>query len=296
MGNIGKNADQADAACENNTVGGTPREIGDERLVIVAGPCMLESLDLVMTVGEELKRSCDYRGFGYIFKASFDKANRTSLHSERGPGLERGLEWLAMIRKEIGVPVVTDIHEPCQAEAAAKAVDMLQIPAFLCRQTDLLVAASKTGLPVSVKKAQFMAPEDMSSVAEKCRESVASKVILCERGTSFGYRQLVVDFRSLVIMRGLGCPVMFDATHSVQRPGGMGSSSGGDRRFVLPLVRAALAVGVDALFLEVHPDPDNARSDGPNMIPLNKVDWLFDQIREADDLSRVKLGFAGLDW
>ena len=257
---------------------------------------MLESLGLGMTVAEELKRACDSRGFGYIFKASFDKANRTSLHSERGPGLERGLEWLAMIRKEIGVPVVTDIHEPCQAEAAAKAVDMLQIPAFLCRQTDLLVAASKTGLPVSVKKAQFMAPEDMSSVAEKCRESGASKVILCERGTSFGYRQLVVDFRSLVIMRGLGCPVMFDATHSVQRPGGMGSSSGGDRRFVLPLVRAALAVGVDALFLEVHPDPDNARSDGPNMIPLNKVDSLFDQIREADDLSRVKLGFAGLDW
>jgi 2-dehydro-3-deoxyphosphooctonate aldolase (KDO 8-P synthase) len=257
---------------------------------------MLESYDLGMRIAETLRPECASRGFGYIFKASFDKANRTSLHSERGPGLDMGLDWLARIRREAGVPVLTDIHVPEQASPVSEVADMIQIPAFLCRQTDLLVAAAKTGRPINVKKAQFLAAEDMASVVEKCRESGAKDVILCERGSMFGYRQLVVDFRSLVIMRSLGCPVMFDATHSVQRPGGMGSSSGGDRRFVLPLARAALAVGVDSLFLEVHPDPDNAKSDGPNMVPLDKVPFLLDQIREADDLSRKTLGFAGLDW
>ncbi|MDR3322180.1 MAG: 3-deoxy-8-phosphooctulonate synthase [Synergistaceae bacterium] len=270
--------------------------MGGERLVIVAGPCVLESPDLGMRVASKLKAECEARGFGYIFKASFDKANRTSIRGYRGPGLEKGLDWLGRIRAEAGVRVVTDIHEPNQAEPAAKVADMLQIPAFLCRQTDLLVAASMTGKPINVKKAQFLAPEDMASVVEKCRASGASDVILCERGSVFGYHQLVVDFRSLVVMRGLGCPVMFDATHSVQLPGGMGSSSGGDRRFVLPLVRAALAIGVDALFMEVHPDPENAKSDGPNMVPLDKTAWLLDQIREADALSREKLGFASLDW
>jgi 2-dehydro-3-deoxyphosphooctonate aldolase (KDO 8-P synthase) len=257
---------------------------------------MLESLDLGMRVAERLKEECESRGLGYIFKASFDKANRTSIHSERGPGLERGLEWLGRIRREIGTPVVTDIHEPSQAAVAAEVVDMLQIPAFLCRQTDLLTAASATGKPVNVKKAQFLAPEDMESVVVKCREAGARDVILCERGTSFGYRQLVVDFRSLVVMRGFGCPVMFDATHSVQRPGGMGTSSGGDGRFVLPLARAALAIGIDALFMEVHPDPATAKSDGPNMVPLDKAGPLLDQIRRTDALSRNELGFAGLDW
>lgn len=277
-------------------VGEKGLHIGGGRLVVVAGPCMLESRDLGMRVAETLKAACEARGFGYIFKASFDKANRTSIHSDRGPGLEQGLDWLGRIRRELGVPVVTDIHEPNQAEPVASVVDMLQIPAFLCRQTDLLVAASRTGKPVNVKKAQFLAPEDMASVAEKCREAGASGVILCERGTSFGYHQLVVDYRSLVAMRGLGCPVMFDATHSVQRPGGMGTSSGGDRRYVLPLVRAALAIGVDSVFLEVHPDPDNARSDGPNMVPLDKIDRLLDQMAKIDAMTRSELGFVDLNW
>jgi 2-dehydro-3-deoxyphosphooctonate aldolase (KDO 8-P synthase) len=257
---------------------------------------MLESLELGVQIAQTLKHECESRGFDYIFKASFDKANRTSIHSERGPGLDRGLDWLARIRKEADVRVTTDIHEPYQAAPCADVADMLQIPAFLCRQTDLLIAAAKTGKPINVKKAQFLAPEDMASVVEKCREAGASSVYLCERGTMFGYRGLVVDFRSLIIMRGLGCPVMFDATHSVQSPGGMGTASGGDRRFVLPLVRAALAIGVDAVFMEVHPDPENAKSDGPNMVPLDKIEWLLGQIREADALSRERLGFVALDW
>ncbi|MDR2780085.1 MAG: 3-deoxy-8-phosphooctulonate synthase [Synergistaceae bacterium] len=269
--------------------------IGGDRLVIAAGPCMLESPELGAGVAEKLSRACEERGFGYIFKASFDKANRTSIRSERGPGLEKGLEWLAEIKREIKVPILTDIHEPFQAERVAEVADMLQIPAFLCRQTDLLVEASKTGRPINVKKAQFLAPEDMASVVEKCMDSGAAGVVLCERGTSFGYHRLVVDYRSLVLMRSLGVPVMFDATHSVQSPGGLGGSSGGDRRFVLPLVRAALAVGVDSVFLEVHPTPDEAKSDGPNMVPLHAVRALLDQIEAFDKLSR-KTGFAGLDW
>jgi 2-dehydro-3-deoxyphosphooctonate aldolase (KDO 8-P synthase) len=257
---------------------------------------LLESPELGMRIAERLRAECESRGFGYIFKASFDKANRTSLHGERGPGLDTGLEWLAKIRREAGVPVITDIHEPNQAAPVSEVTDMLQIPAFLCRQTDLLVAAARTGRALNIKKAQFLAPEDMAYVVEKCRKSGAGNVILCERGTTFGYHQLVVDFRSLVSMRGLGCPVMFDATHSVQCPGSIGVSSGGDRRFALPLARAALAIGIDALFMEVHPDPDSAKSDGPNMIRLDKIPWLLDQIRAVDDLSRKTLGFAELDW
>ncbi|MDR3333061.1 MAG: 3-deoxy-8-phosphooctulonate synthase [Synergistaceae bacterium] len=296
MGNVGEFAKQTDAFGENNKGGFAGLEIGENKLVIAAGPCILESLDLGLRVAVSLSEACMKRGLGYIFKASFDKANRTSIRGERGPGLDMGLEWLARIKSETGVPVLTDIHEPHQAAPVAEVADMLQIPAFLCRQTDLLVAASRTGRPLNVKKAQFMAPEDMAGVLEKCRESGASGVVLCERGTSFGYRQLVVDFRSLVIMRGLGAPVMFDATHSVQRPGGLGTSSGGDRRFVLPLVRAALAIGVDSLFLEVHPDPEHAMSDGPNMVPLGSVDFLLDQISELDRLTREVIGFAGLEW
>lgn len=264
--------------------------------MIVAGPCMLESLELGMEIAVALKAACEARGFGYVFKASFDKANRTSIRSQRGPGLERGLDWLEKIRRRADVPVVTDIHESYQAAPVAKVANMLQIPAFLCRQTDLLLAAAGTGRPINLKKAQFLAPEDMRSAVEKCREGGASGVILCERGSSFGYRQLVVDFRSLVAMRDLGCPVMFDATHSVQSPGGLGASSGGDRRYVLPLVRAALAIGIDALFLEVHPDPESALSDGPNMVPLGKIDRLFDQIAVLDRVSRTGLGFAKLNW
>lgn len=271
-------------------------DIGTDRLTIVAGPCMLESIELGFEVATVLKEACETRGFGYIFKASFDKANRTSIRSQRGPGLERGLDWLEKIKRKADVPVLTDIHESYQAPLVAKVADMIQIPAFLCRQTDLLLAAARTGRPINLKKAQFLAPEDMKSAVEKCREGGASGVVLCERGSSFGYRQLVVDYRSLVTMRSFGCPVMFDATHSVQNPGGMGSASGGDRRFVLPLVRAALGIGVDALFLEVHPDPDSAMSDGPNMVPLDKIERLLDQVEVLDKISRTRLGFADLNW
>jgi 2-dehydro-3-deoxyphosphooctonate aldolase (KDO 8-P synthase) len=256
---------------------------------------VLESLELGVRVASELSRLCANLGLGYIFKASFDKANRTSIRSGRGPGLVTGLEWLAEVKRATGVPILTDIHEPHQAEQAARVADMLQIPAFLCRQTDLLAAASRTGRPLNVKKAQFLAPEDMASVLQKCRESGASGVVLCERGSSFGYHGLVVDFRSLVIMRRLGVPVMFDATHSVQSPGGQGGASGGDRRFVLPLARAALGIGVDALFMEVHPSPDEAVSDGPNTVPLGSMPRLLDEIAAFDRLSRER-GFAGLDW
>jgi 2-dehydro-3-deoxyphosphooctonate aldolase (KDO 8-P synthase) len=269
--------------------------IGGERLVIAAGPCMLESLELGALLASFLSKACRERGFGYIFKASFDKANRTSMRSPRGPGLERGVEWLLAIKRESGVPILTDIHEPYQAAPAAEAADMLQIPAFLCRQTDLLVAASKTGRPLNIKKAQFLAPEDMAPVVEKCRESGASGVVLCERGSSFGYHRLVVDFRSIAIMRALGAPVMFDATHSVQSPGGLGGSSGGDRRFVRPLARAAAAIGVDAIFMEVHPSPDDALSDGPNMVPMGRVEFLLDEIAAFDEAAR-KSGPAELDW
>jgi 2-dehydro-3-deoxyphosphooctonate aldolase (KDO 8-P synthase) len=210
-------------------------------------------------------------GIGYIFKASFDKANRTSVSSYRGPGLERGLEQLAEIRRYLGVPVLTDIHEPSQAAPAAEVVDVLQIPAFLCRQTDLLVAAARTGRPLNIKKAQFLAPEDMASVAGKCREAGNDNLIL-------------------------GYPVMFDATHSVQAPGGLGDASGGDRRFVRPLARAAVAAGIDALFLEVHPDPDRARSDGPNMVPLRSLRPLLEELLLLDDLVKGKIGAAELDW
>lgn len=270
--------------------------IGGDKLVIVAGPCALESFDESLQIGKEMKSLCEKFDFGYIFKASFDKANRTSVKSYRGPGLDEGISWLYEISKRLNVPVVTDIHEPWQAERLANVVDLLQIPAFLCRQTDLLVAASKTGKPLNIKKAQFMAPEDMKSVVTKCHEAGNDNIILCERGTAFGYHNLSVDFRSLPIMRSLGCPIMFDATHSVQRPGGQGDKSGGDRSFILTLIRAAVAVGIDALFMEVHPDPDNAKCDGPNMIPLNKMHEVLRQTAEIDKIVRKKIEFSSLSW
>ena len=296
MENAERNGEQASKSRENNKVASGTLGIGGDRLVVTAGPCMLESLELGLLVAKTLKAACEQRGFGYIFKASFDKANRTSMRSERGPGLATGMKWLAEIKREAGVLILTDIHEPRQADLVAPVADMIQIPAFLCRQTDMLVAASRTGRPLNVKKAQFMAPEDMVSVVEKCHDSGASGVVLCERGTSFGYHRLVVDFRSLVLMRELGAPIMFDATHSVQSPGGMGSASGGDVRFVQPLVRAALAIGVDSIFMEVHPSPDRALSDGPSMVPLAAAGALFDQMALIDGLTRNKLGFAGLGW
>lgn len=270
--------------------------VGEEKLTIVAGPCALESYDGAMEIALEMKKLCEKYGFGYIFKASFDKANRTSIKSYRGPGIDKGLQWLGGIRDHAGVAVVTDIHEPWQAARAAEIVDMLQIPAFLCRQTDLLVAAARTRKPLNIKKAQFMAPEDMKSVVLKCAEAGDDMVMLCERGTEFGYHELSVDFRSLPVMRALGCPVMFDATHSVQKPGGMGASSGGDRSFVLPLLRAAVAVGVDAVFMETHPDPSCAKCDGPNMVPLGKMDEVLREVSEIDKIVKEKIGFSSLDW
>ncbi|MDI9377240.1 MAG: 3-deoxy-8-phosphooctulonate synthase [Acetomicrobium sp.] len=266
--------------------------IGEGRFVLVAGPCVLESLEMALEVAAEVKNMCDDLGLAYIFKSSFDKANRTSIHSFRGPGLDVGLGWLEQVKSRLGVPVLTDIHEPNQAELAAQVVDVIQIPAFLCRQTDLLVSAAETGKPLNIKKAQFMSPYDIRFVLEKARESGNDKVILCERGVAFGYNELVVDFRSIPIMRSFGCPVMFDATHSVQMPGGLGGVSGGDRRFVSPLARAAVSIGIDALFMEVHPSPNEAKSDGPNMIALSDLRDLLGQLVALDDLVKGKLGYV----
>lgn len=267
-----------------------------EPLTLIAGPCALESLDLGLQVGKALKELCARLGLNYIFKASYDKANRTSILSKRGPGMVQGLEWLAEIKKQLDVPVLTDIHESHQAEPVAQVADVLQIPAFLCRQTDLLVAAARTGRCINVKKAQFLSPWDMKSVLTKCLEAGNDQIMLCERGTTMGYNQLVVDMRSLVIMRSLGCPVVFDATHSVQMPGGQGNTSGGDRRFTLPLARAAVAIGVDALFMEIHPDPSVALSDGPNMVPLHRAEDFLRQVTAIDALVRHDVGPVELDW
>jgi 2-dehydro-3-deoxyphosphooctonate aldolase (KDO 8-P synthase) len=268
-------------------------EIGSGKLAILAGPCVLESYDLALSVAETVRDICARLDLGYVFKASFDKANRTSGAGFRGPGIKEGLSMLGKIREATGVPVLTDVHEPWHAAIAAETVDLLQIPAFLCRQTDLVMAAARTGKPVNIKKAQFLAPEDMAAVVGKCAETGNENLLLCERGTTFGYRNLVVDMRSLAVMRALGYPLVFDATHSVQMPGGQGTSSGGDRRFVLPLARAAAAVGIDALFLETHPDPDKALSDGPNMIALADLEALLQQVKAIFDTSR-QLGFAEL--
>ena len=266
---------KADYRIETRAAGFT---IGDGRLTLMAGPCSLESLELGLEIARTMKKLCAERDVNYIFKASFDKANRTSARAWRGPGIVRGLEQLAQIKSEVGVPVVTDIHEHWQADDAGKVADVIQIPAFLCRQTDLLIAAAATGRILNVKKAQFLAPEDMAHAVEKCREGGNDRVLLCERGTTMGYHQLVVDMRSLVTMRALGCPVVFDATHSVQKPGALGGASGGERSMALPLARAAAAVGIDALFVETHPDPDRAKSDGPNMIPLSRMGAFLDQV------------------
>lgn len=251
--------------------------IGEGALTLIAGPCVIESEALCLQVAQTVKTICERLGIQYIFKASFDKANRTSLHSFRGPGLEEGLRILAEVKQYTGLPLTTDIHEPWQAERVAEVVDLLQIPAFLCRQTDLLVAAARTGKPVNVKKGQFMAPWDMRHVVEKLQESGAQGVMLTERGASFGYNTLVVDFTSLPQMRALGVPVVFDATHSVQLPAGAGSQSGGRREFIPHLVRAAVAVEIDALFMEVHPDPEKGLSDPATMFPLRDLEMLLAQ-------------------
>ena len=254
------------------------------KLALLGGPCTAESKELCLEVAAYLRDLCSELDIQYIFKASFDKANRSSGSSRRGPGMKKGLEYLAAVKEQIGVPVVTDIHESCEAEPVAEVVDLLQIPAFLCRQTDLLVAAGKTMKPVNIKKGQFMAPEDMYGALEKFRSTGNNQVMLCERGSSFGYHNLVVDMRGLQIMRNFDVPVVFDATHSVQLPGGLGGKSGGQREFVLSLSRAAAAVGIDALFTEVHPRPDEAWSDGPNSLNFEQIRETLIQVKALHDL------------
>src|SRR5687768_17255792 len=244
--------------------------LGGDRMVLFAGPCAAESYDICMETGTKVKALCQVLGIDYVFKSSFDKANRTSSGSYRGPSIEGGLEILSRVKKDLNVPIVTDVHESYQCAEVATVVDVLQIPAFLCRQTDLLKAAARTGKAVKIKKGQFMAPEDMKYAIEKVREEGNEKVFLTERGVSFGYHTLVVDMRSLPVMRQYS-PVIFDVTHSVQQPGGKGGSSGGQREFAPFLARAAAAAGVDGFFIETHPNPSKALSDGPNMIPLHEM-------------------------
>ena len=250
---------------------------------LIAGPCVIESEEMVMSVAGQMKDMTEELGIPYTFKASFDKANRTSIFGFRGPGIEKGLEILQKVKNSYGLPVCTDIHEPWQAEPAARVCDILQIPAFLCRQTDLLVAAAKTGKCINIKKAQFLAPWDMRNCVEKVRESGNTNVMLCERGTSFGYNTLIVDMTGLRVMKEFGVPVIFDATHSVQKPGGNGTSSGGNRQFVEYLAKAAVAAGADGLFMETHPDPDQALSDGPNMVPLGEMKNLLMKLKRVYD-------------
>lgn len=257
---------------------------GNNPFVLIAGPCMLESEKLVLETAEKVKEITTKLGVPYIFKGSFDKANRSSIHSHRGPGIESGLELLAKVKEQFELPVTSDIHETSQASIAGEVLDIIQIPAFLCRQTDLLVAAGETGKIVNVKKGQFLAPWDMKNVVTKLQESGNDNILLTERGSTFGYNNLVVDYRSLITMRELGVPVVFDATHSVQIPGGNGTTTGGKREYVPYLSRAAAAVGVDAIFMEVHPNPDEAFSDGPNMVVLNNLEEVLKPIIEIDNL------------
>ena len=251
---------------------------------LIAGPCQLENENHAIDVAKKLKEITDKLSIGLIYKTSFDKANRTSLKGKRGAGLEKSLPVFDKIRKDLGIPVLTDIHNAEQCALVSKHVDVLQIPAFLCRQTDLLIAAAKTGKVINVKKGQFLAPWDMVNVTKKISDSGNKNILVTERGASFGYNTLVSDFRSIPIMSKNGYPVVFDATHSVQQPGGLGEKSGGQREFVEYLARAAVAVGVAAVFMETHPDPDNAPSDGPNMVPLSKMENLLKQLLKIDQL------------
>ncbi len=251
---------------------------GGGPLFLIGGPCVIEDPAMIMDVAQELKEITDGLGVPYIFKASYDKANRTSISSYRGPGLEKGLRLLAEVRDKVGVPILSDVHSEAEATAAGEVLDILQIPAFLSRQTDILVAAANTGKIVNVKKGQFAAPSDLVHVVGKLRESGCNDILLTDRGASFGYGNLVSDMRAIPIMRETGCPVVYDATHSVQMPGGAGATSSGDRRFVPFLSRAAVAAGCDGLFIEIHPDPDCAKSDGPNQVPLRRVKDLLQSL------------------
>jgi len=264
---------------------------GDEPFVLVAGPCQIESRDHALFMAEKIARACEPTGTKFIYKSSYDKANRSSIGTARGIGMEEGLNILQAVKDQFGVPVLTDVHESSHCDQVKDVVDVIQIPAFLCRQTDLLLAAGHTGRAINVKKGQFLAPWDMANVAKKIASTGNERIILCDRGTSFGYNTLVSDFRGLPVMAQTGYPVMFDATHSVQQPGGQGTTSGGQREFAPVLARAALAVGVSAVFIETHQDPDNAPSDGPNMIPIQNMQDLIGTLRAFDDLAKGKAGF-----
>nr|WP_137676993.1 3-deoxy-8-phosphooctulonate synthase [Parerythrobacter lutipelagi] len=266
----------------------------DQPFFLIAGPCVIESEEMAMRTSEAIKAITDELGIHFIYKSSFDKANRTSGKSFRGPGLEEGLEILAKVKREVGVPVLTDVHEKEQVSAVAAVVDVMQTPAFLARQTDFISTVAAAGIPVNIKKAQFMAPGDMVNVVDKAVTAAkeaghdGDNIMVCERGASFGYQNLVSDMRSLAIMRETGRPVVFDATHSVQLPGGQGKSSGGQREFVPVLSRAAVAVGVSGLFMETHPDPANAKSDGPNAVPLDRLKELLTQLKRLDDVAKAQ--------
>lgn len=263
---------------------------GDNPISLICGPCQLESLDHARMMAGRIAEACAPTGTKFIFKASYDKANRSSIGTPRGLGMERGLEILALIREEFGVPILTDVHDEEQCAPAAEVCDVLQIPAFLCRQTDLLLAAGRTGKVINIKKGQFLAPWDMKNVAEKVASTGNERILLCDRGTSFGYNTLVTDFRGLPKMAETGYPVVFDATHSVQQPGGLGGSSGGQREYVPVLARAACAVGVSAVFIETHQDPDHAPSDGPNMVPVDQLCNLVANLRAFDALAKQHVG------
>lgn len=258
-------------------------EIGAGKpLALIAGPCVIEGRDSALRHASYLKEVTERVGIPFIYKSSYDKANRTSLESYRGPGIEEGLKILAQVKKEIGVPILTDVHEKEQVALAKEDVDILQIPAFLCRQTDFVIAVAKSKKVVNIKKGQFLAPWDLRHVVEKIVSTGNEQIMVTERGVSFGYNNLVVDMRSLVVLREFGYPVVFDATHSLQLPGGLGKASGGERKFIPALARAGVAVGVDALFMEVHEDPDRALSDGPNSLPLKEVEGLLKMVKEID--------------
>ena len=261
-------------------------EIGGDKLTILAGPCAVETLDIMRETAEGLKKVCEKLGINYVFKCSYDKANRSSINSYRGLGMEKGLEYLTKIKKEFDLPIVTDIHTPDQAATAAEVADIIQIPAFLCRQTDLLVAAAKTGKIVNIKKGQFLAPEQMKSLVKKVEDSGNRQIMVTDRGATFGYNNLVSDFRAIPIMKEFGYPVVFDATHSVQMPGSNGDSTGGDRRFVPVLANCAMASGADVLFFEVHPNPDEALCDGPNMLFLKDAEKVFSKCKEIFEIVR----------
>ncbi|GMR14861.1 MAG: 3-deoxy-8-phosphooctulonate synthase [Gammaproteobacteria bacterium] len=259
----------------------------EQPFFLIAGPCVIESEQLALETSHRLKEITNRLGINFIYKSSFDKANRSSIDSFRGPGMEEGLRILQRVKETVGVPVLTDVHEDTDVKAVAEVVDVLQTPAFLCRQTNYIIRVAKTGLPVNIKKGQFLSPWEMKNVTDKAKSTGNEQIMVCERGASFGYNNLVSDMRSLAILRATGCPVVFDGTHSVQLPGGQGTSSGGQREFIPVLARAAVAVGISGLFLETHPDPANAKSDGPNAWPLDRMEELLLTLKRLDEAARA---------